>query len=242
MKLPLTFGLGVMCLLMATLGRAEMDADFNPFTDSYVSQRPVPSEPHDPPRIHAGQDKVSDYQRLLEDGYDLQGYSSFEAADVPVDKLKEHATRIRADIAMIYTEGLERVPTGIRMQRARAAREREQQGLPPEPPPADEQFYEYFAAYWIKLPPPMFGSHVQRYTQGSEAPGGLEVLAVIRNSPAARAGIQQGDVLTRMGDVTLNQSEQLMQAVQKYAGQTVEVVLARNGETVRKKVEIAKPQ
>lgn len=241
MKFSSASALGLMFFLFVTASRAEIDADFNPFTDSYISHRPVPTESHNPPRIHVGQDKVADYQRLLEDGYDLQGYSSFEAGDVPVSLLTAHATQIKADVAMIYTNGLERLPASIRQQRIRIVQEREQQGLPPQVP-AEEQFYEYFVAYWTKLPMPMFGSHVQRYTQGGETPGGLEVLAVIRNSSAARSGIQPGDVLKQMGDIPLNQAEHLMQAVQKYAGQTVEVQLERNGKPELRKVELARPQ
>lgn len=222
----------------AALAEDAAPAGFNPFEEAYVSQRASTPGPHAAPRLHAGQDRLLDHQRLLEDGYDLLGYSAFEAGDVPVERLREFSARLDADLVLVYSERLERMPAAIRQQRARAAEERQHQGLPPQERPADEAFYDYFASYWVKLPPPLFGSHVQRHMQGEDAAGGLEVIAVIHGSPAERAGVQRGDVLKRMGEVTLDESAQLVEAVQRYAGQQVGLTLERDGAPLQATVQL----
>ena len=181
----------------------------NPYAATYVSRMQAPPNRQVTAKVYRGKDKVADYQRLLEEGYDLLGYSSFEGGDVPPELLMQQAQRVNADVVLVYTKGVQRPQaTGVR--------------------------YEYFSSYWTKLPPPLLGLHVQRDKNADEGAGGLEVLAVINDSPAARAGLRQGDILLRLGDATLLNPEQLSSTAQRYAGQVVEVVWTRDGETMRK--------
>jgi len=62
--------------------------------------------------------------------------------------------------------------------------------------------------------------------------GGAKVGAVTANSPAATAGLQVGDVITKFGDKVVNNSDDLVSAVQSgTVGQKVTVEFSRNGET-----------
>ena len=70
-------------------------ADFNPFADAYVSRMSPPATGPDVVQIFSGEDKVADHQRLLEDGYDLHGYYSFESGNVAPKKLKAQAARLQ---------------------------------------------------------------------------------------------------------------------------------------------------
>lgn len=189
------------------------DSAANPYTATYVSHRPAPSGQQATAEIYAGRDKVKDYQRLLEDGYDLLGYSSFESGDVGPDKLAEQAGKLNADLVLVYTAGVER-------------------------PQAAGARYEYFASYWTRLPPPLLGLHVQRDAAAEENAPGLEVLAVIKDSPAARAGLQQGDILMGLGEEKLQQSDQLGALAQRYAGKTVEISFVRMGARLRTPVTV----
>ncbi len=72
------------------------------------------------------------------------------------------------------------------------------------------------------------------YTYSGE---GFKVEGVIEGGPAHAAGIQAGDVIIQIGDVTIVSIRDYMKALSKYdKGQTVEVVIRRNGETLRRKL------
>ena len=52
---------------------------------------------------------------------------------------------------------------------------------------------------------------------------------MIKESPAAKAGIVRGDTVLKIGDMALAEADDLFAAVKKYAGQTVALELERNG-------------
>ena len=63
----------------------------------------------------------------------------------------------------------------------------------------------------------------------SDNPGAV-IGAVTPNSPAAQAGLQQGDVVTRFGDKVVNTSDDLVGAVQAgKVGDKVQLTFTRNG-------------
>jgi membrane-associated protease RseP (regulator of RpoE activity) len=208
----------VSCATLAATPDASSQ-DFNPFSESYVSRLPVPATKHESPRVFAGQDKVEDYYRLLEDGYDMLGYSSFKFRSTPPEKLMDHATSLNAEVVLVYTEGIGNL--------ARHSEGQPDEAVSKEVAARDETLYEYFATYWVRLPKPLLGVHVQR--ENLEDDAGLEVLAVIKGSPAATSGLMRGDVLHRIGDVELHKPEQLSQAAQRYAGQSVVVAGQHDG-------------
>ncbi len=69
---------------------------------------------------------------------------------------------------------------------------------------------------------------------------GAQVQNVVSGGPAARAGIQEGDVITRVGDRSVGSADELVVAVQAHpAGASVDVVLTRSGKTLTVKVVLA---
>jgi membrane-associated protease RseP (regulator of RpoE activity) len=218
-------GLAWTVVALAEPQEAKAD-EFNPFAESYVSRMSPPTSGPAVVQIFSGEDKVVDHQRLLEDGYDLLGYSSFESGNVAPEKLKSQAAALHADLALIYSRGLDTLE-GHAQKTGRTYQS-------PADPKADTTYYEYFATYWTKLPMPLLGLHVQR--AGGSAEGGLEVVAVIKQSPADLSGVQNGDVLSRLGEVALSKPEELVQAAQRYAGQSVDLHFSRDGEPMRKTV------
>ena len=67
-------------------------------------------------------------------------------------------------------------------------------------------------------------------TQLYNIPAGVVVAQVVENSPAAEAGIQQGDIITELDGRTISSMSQLQETLQYYAaGETVDVVVQRSG-------------
>ena len=58
---------------------------------------------------------------------------------------------------------------------------------------------------------------------------GLNVLAVIKGSPADAAGLARGDMLLSLNDSELNKAEELAKVVRQYQGKTVKIMYERDG-------------
>jgi hypothetical protein len=238
MRRPLPLFLALLLTMTATAGLAEDASAVNPYAKNYTSRMPAPkAATPGAVKVFRGQDKVEDYQTLLEDGYDLLGYSSFEAADVPPEKLTEQGERVNADVALVYTTRSGETPASVKLDRAKAKLKGEEASTEAAKS-ANNKFYNYFASFWTKLPRPLLGVHVKQDQDEGLPEKGLEVIAVIKGSPAAAAGLQKGDTLLKLGEVELSKPELLPQAAQRYAGQSAEIVFSRIGQEQRQTVTL----
>ena len=218
----------VLLLLLASMTanvQAEEPDSTNPYTKSYVS-RGLPSIALQPDatgaKIYRSDDKEADYLRMLGEGYDMIGESSFEAGDVAPDMVKEQAAKVKADLVMVYTKLKASTPASVQIQklRDRARQAKKDPSAVMDDEADDQQIYAYNATYWVRLAPPLIGVHVK---QAKDQKEGLTIMAVVKNSPAAEAGLQADDVLTRIGEIELTKPEALSQAAKRYAGQAVEI-------------------
>jgi len=202
------------------LAEAPGPASENPFAKSFV-KRDLPAAALQPdaagPKVYRGEDQVVDYQRMLENGYDMLGQTEFLAGvDVPPALLEQHAKEVKADVALVYTRLAGEVPAGVQVQQLR---EQVKKGENLDTAKVEStDTYNYFASYWAKLRPPLLGVHVTGPADDGETDG-LRVIAVIHDSPADKAGILEGDILKRLGEVELKSPSSLTQAAQRYAGQ-----------------------
>ena len=200
----------------------------NPFAKSFI-RRELPAVALQPeaagPKVYRGEDQVNDYQRMLENGYDMLGYSEFLAgADIPPALLEQHAGQVHADVALVYTRLAGEVPASVQVQQLR---EQAKKGESPDIAEAESKdTYNYFASYWAKLRPPLLGVHVAGPADDGESDG-LRVIAVIHDSPAEKAGILEDDVLKRLGEVALKSPSALSQAAQRYPGQKADMDVQR---------------
>ncbi|WP_020166670.1 MULTISPECIES: PDZ domain-containing protein [Methylotenera] len=191
----------------------------NPDTKMYVSN-------------HKEEDDIS----MLENGYDLMGSSGFTAGDVPAEQALAYAKALKADTVLVYSKyGTEKTPANkiaLIKEAAKAGKALTEKDLEKE-----QTNYNYYASYWAKLPKPLLGVHVIKLSK-KELPEdekaieeeGLKVIAVIKNSAAAKANLKRGDVLIKLGDTVLEKPEQLSTAARKYQGQTVAMVYERAGQ------------
>ncbi|AMP21054.1 hypothetical protein AZF37_07655 [endosymbiont 'TC1' of Trimyema compressum] len=69
---------------------------------------------------------------------------------------------------------------------------------------------------------------------------GILVGEVLNNSAAAKAGIQKGDIITKIGDKEITTFEQLKQAIYSHkSGDKVKITLYRNGQTTEVEVTLS---
>ncbi|SPF51872.1 Serine protease Do-like HtrB [Candidatus Desulfosporosinus infrequens] len=70
------------------------------------------------------------------------------------------------------------------------------------------------------------------YAQSNNKPLGAYIAAVTANGPAAKAGIVKGDVITKLNNVPIQNSSDLIHELYKYnVGSTVTLTYNRNGQT-----------
>jgi len=216
----------------------------NPYQENYKAQNTnqLKSANANPDtKIEIKNQKITDNSidvdnvRMLEDGYDMMGWSGFSANEAPADLALDYGRAIQADQVILYSKH--------EAEKNKSADVKSDVKSNP-----DEQDLHYFyASYWAKLPMPLLGVHVVKLRKlltnqqaatasaNEELPEepGLKVIAVIKSSPAAEANILRGDVLMKVGDATVNQQAELVAAVKRYAGQSVPVVLIRNNKEIQ---------
>lgn len=72
----------------------------------------------------------------------------------------------------------------------------------------------------------------EAYAKSNNMPLGVYISAVTQNGPAAKAGIMKGDVITKINDVTVQSSSDLVRELYKYnVGDKVTITYIRNGQT-----------
>ena len=168
------------------------------------------------------------------DGYGPSDHSSFYAEGVPVAHLftgvheEYHTPEDDADLlnmvgggeVVAFTSALVEAATrGERLAHVRTAA---------APVSGDSRGY---GAY--------FGS-VPDYSAMEAATGGVKLSDVRKGSPAERAGLQKGDVITGMAGTRVQNLYDMTYVLREHrAGETIEVVLVRSGVELRKKATLA---
>ena len=204
----------------------------NPDTKMYVSN-------------HKDDDNIS----MLEDGYDMMGTSGFQASKVPPELALQHAKAIKADTVLVYTKYGSAKTAASKIQVIKEAAKKGGGVINDKDLVEDETQYDYFASYWAKLPTPLLGVHIIKLVKNAQPDDeeadakkmenkGLTILAVIKDSPAAKAGLIRGDVLMKVAGNELNKPEELSSIVRRYQGQDVAIEYERAGEKNVAKAQI----
>jgi hypothetical protein len=187
-------------------------------------------------KIYAGNHKDEDNISMLENGYDMMGTSDFEAGNVAPELALQHAKVIKADTVLVYSKYGSTKTAASKIQLIKEAAKKNGGEVEAKDIAADATQYQYYASYWAKLPTPLLGVHiiklVPKKTDNSEQESeskGLKVLAVIKDSPAAKAGLIRGDVLTKIANIELNKPEELSALVRKFQGQNIAIEYEREG-------------
>ena len=244
----------LLALLALTSFSAYAETPENPYTKNYTARAGVqqPAAPSAAPKAFRGGNREADYQRLLEDGYDMLGSSSFQNADVDPQMFVELAKKVGADLALVYPTSLTEVPAALKLQQAKARTKaeaktrKEMEGeefrIEKDAPTGEliglvSHFYEYYATYWVKLPAPLLGLHVNEQPASEEAPG-LPIVAVIKGSPAAAADLRKGDIVLKIGEVETKTGDALVKEVHANAGKKIEITFLRDDRLMQVDVQL----
>jgi len=220
------------------------------------------------PKLFAGGNPDADAQRMLENGYVLIGISTFNGANVNMNDALVQAKSVKAELVLTYSQhtgtrtgvlpltlpNTQTSTTNLSGNISGSGGYRSfygnanttTYGTQTTYMPYSVERYDYLAAYWLKRKPPAFGVHVRalppELRQQIASNKGVLVNAVVNNSPAFRCDILKGDVLRKIGDVEIYDSNSFGQAVNRFAGQKVTVEIFRDGKELQKEVQLDSTQ
>jgi len=228
----------------------------------------VPPEPNAKPLLfQGGGDKNNDYIAMFENGYTNIGYSSFNGSNVNTDLALKQAIKVHASAIVLYSQyrntvsgvmpltlpntqisttnmnGTAYGSGGFGTFNGHATTTTT--GTQTTYIPYNVDRYDYGATYWIKIKPPIFGVRYQDLNADTraklESNKGVEVIAVVKNSPEYKADIFRGDILRKVGAQDIYDSKSFSDSLERYKGQLVEVEIFRNGKTLNKEIELDSP-
>ncbi len=228
--------LGMGTLLIAT----KLFAAENLYEKNYQAQNTgnlVSLQANPDTKMFVSNHKDDDNISMLENGYDMMGSSGFEGGEVAPELALQHAKAIHADTVLVYSKYGSAKTAASKIAVIKEAAKKGGGEIDAKDLPADTTNYNYYASYWAKLPAPLLGVHIIKLVPKNDedtptvANKGLTILAVIKDSPAAKAGLVRGDVLTKIAGNDLNKPEELSGVVRKYQGQNVAIEYEREGKT-----------
>lgn len=226
-------------------------AEVNPYTKNYKEQNTnnlKSLNPNPDTKLLVSNHKEDDNISMLESGYDMIGSSGFSATEASPELALQQGRAVKADTVLIYKKYESAKTASSQLQLIKEAAKKGEDIDPNDLVEEPTQHY-FYASYWAKLPTPLLGVHIIKLRKGSndnsdegaeqvqDLPG-LKVIAAIKDSPAAKANIVRGDTLLKIGDVELVKADDLFAAVKRYAGQSVPVLLQRNGTEVQVNVAL----
>ena len=226
-------------------------SDENVFEKNYQIQSPkgFQSFSNNPnTKMMRGWAQKTDKFKMLEDGYDLMGHSNFTGPYTSPNLALQHAKSIKADMVLLYDRQINDSSRATIIKKARekarkAKRVKEVGNLTEieinEDDLIDENVkYEINATYWVKLPKPTFGAHFIKLNSDIEAINGVQIIAVIKGSPAAISGILRNDSITSIAEVQVNKPDDLISAIRKNKGKLIEVGFIRGGKQLKVSVKL----
>jgi len=239
-------GLGAVLLAPKAHAYDVVKVNSNLFEEKYVEQndhqlKSLNASPDT--TLEIGENQEADTTRMLENGYDMMGTSEFVSGKVPAELAKAYGKKIKADSVLVIDKPTSLTTNMVNMDGTEAGdkviKEANEEN-------AKNEKTIHYASYWAKLPMPLFGVHVIKLVKASANPSeegvaqpGLKIIAVIKGSPAAKANIATGDTLLKIGDVALDNADDLFAAVKRYQGQAVGVVFRHGEEGVDVKATVA---
>ncbi len=229
-----------------------------------LSKLPSVVLPTGEPQVYRGSDQEQDALKMFEDNYNLVGYSSFNAGNVDENGAITQAKKVNASVVILYSKYTGSVSGSVPLtlpdtrssSTSLSGSAYGSSGYTSYSGTAYTTTYgtkttyipytvhrsDYLATYWIKMKPPIFGTHIIDLTpeikQQIGSNKGVLIYAVIKGSPAFEADILKGDVLRKIGDVAVFDAESFQKALAEYQGREVDVLIVRGDKELHKSVKL----
>ena len=219
------------------------------------------------PKLFNGNDPEKDALSMMENGYLMVGYSSFNAANVDLNGAIAQAKKVHASVILVYSKYTNTV-SGVMPFTLPDTKTSttslygnvygsggdwaSYSGMATTTTYSSKTTYipysvnrfDYLATYWVKQKPLILGVRVKELPpeirSEIQSNKGVLVTVVVKGSPAFRSDILKGDVIKRIGDTEIYDVESLMSTVPKYEGQKVVITIYRNGKLLNKEVQLNK--
>jgi hypothetical protein len=221
-------------------------------------------DPNKKPILYTGNDPERDRIKMLEDGYIMMGFSSFNAGNVNKNDVFIQANKVRASVIVLYSDYTNTVSGTIPLTLPDTQTSTTNiygsinssagygtysgtgttttHGTKPTFIPYSVRRYDYGASYWIKTKSVRIGTFVVDMDADTrakiESNKGLLIDVVVKNSPAYKADIFRGDILKKIGSVDIYSTEDFQTALETYAHQSVTVVIYRSGKEIEKQITL----
>ena len=200
-------------------------------------------------KVYRGWDQEKDNIRMLEDGFDLMGFSSFIGPNTPPSEAKIFAESIKADAILIYDRQINEMNRATAVKRAREKAKTDQvkeQGNLKEITINQDDLtdqnskYDFYATFWAKLPAPLFGAHLIEFKEGDERANtkGLSVIAVIKDSAAFKSGLIRKDKILSVNGDEVESPDEFIKKIYNLKGQTFDIVVLRGMSELKLKVSL----
>mgnify|MGYP001592191526 CR=1 FL=1 len=229
-----------------------------------ITKLPSVVLPTGEPKVYRGNDQEQDALRMFEDNYNLVGYSSFNAGNVDENGAVTQAKKVNASVVILYSKYTGSVSGSVPLTLPDTRTSSTSlsgsaygsggyasysgtaytttYGTQTTYIPYTVHRSDYLATYWIKMKPPIFGTHIRDLTpeikQQIGSNKGVLIYAVIKESPAFEADILKGDVLRKIGDIAVFDGESYQKALTEYQGREVDVLIIRGDKELHKSVKL----
>ena len=209
------------------------------------------------PSLYSTENMPRDNQAMVENGFALIGYSTFNSGPVDSNKAMDHAKNVGAVVVIVqsrYTHTVtgsvpytvqnpdQTVTTMTQGNIYGSGGYSNFSGTSISTVPGGSTTYQmpysidrsdFVATYWVKRKPPALGIIVadlpDTLRQKLQRNRGVVVLAVLKGSPAFTADILKGDVVVGIDGDTTNDSRSFLEVITKYLGKPVTIKIIRDG-------------
>jgi hypothetical protein len=233
----------------------------NPYSKFYVNRaRPsqaVPAVPGATIEVLRGNDPSQDFLSMLENGFTLLGFSSFNGPTARVGQAIDQGRQVGASTVVLYGKysgtvsgsipivlpnqpttattserGTIYGPGGTTVYSGTAVTTLSG-GTTAYNIPYRVDRYDQFASFWVKSKPPILGVYYRDLDQAERSAlqrnRGVVVMAVVKGSPAFVSDILRGDVLLQVAGADVLDVQQMNSLLLSNAGKRVVLQLMRAG-------------
>ncbi len=215
--------------------------------------------PYVEPQLREGFESDKDAKEMWENGYGLIGISSFNGPEINQKQAIAQAKNVHAEIVIVYSQYTSTETGNVPITTpttqtsytsgniygtggmANYSGTTTTYGTQTTYMPYSVQKYDYYASYWIKMQPPSLGICFEDLTDelrrkiGSNK--GVCITIVMKNSPAFRADLLNGDIVRKIDEIEVIDSTHLKEMIATRKGQLIKLEIFRDGQTITKEIQ-----